>query len=165
MGTQEHSWRHAQILTQHRALCSVIAALPKAEICRILGENMQNTSCSAAGPKELGKLGVLKPVVFCSFCFTKTNPPVSSQTSALYSPDCHTKLCWKLLLLQSPIGGHHSFTQGSKARKHVIKHRNTALSRINKGLFKCKQTALTWQGHYYTFKRVLQSAAFHLPIH
>lgn len=129
MGAQEYSWRHAQILTHHRALCSVIAALPKAEMCRILGENMQNTSCSAAGPKELGKLGVLKFVVFCSFCFTTTNPAVSSLTSALYSPDCHAKLCWKLLLLQSPIGGHHSFTQGSKARKHVIKHRNTALSR------------------------------------
>lgn len=70
-------------------------------------------------------------------------------------------LYWKLPLLQSPIGGHHTFTQGRKARKHVINHRNTSSSRTKKTPFKCKQAALALQRHCLTLKEVLQSAAQH----
>lgn len=67
------------------ALYRVIYVLPKAETCRILGKNMQHKipAVQLLGQKHLESWGYLKPMVFCSFCFSMWQD----------------KSCWQLLNL------------------------------------------------------------------
>lgn len=53
MEEQEHSWRCAQVHINYRAVYSVISALPKAEMCRILRGNMQ--TCKTPAVQLLGQ--------------------------------------------------------------------------------------------------------------
>lgn len=153
MGEQKHSWRPAHVLTHHRACVQSWGKTCKHKIPAV----------QLLGQKNLESWGYLKPVVFCSFCFSmwQDKALAAPKPRPFIVPTATPSPCWKLLLLQSPIGGHHSFTQGSKARKHVINHRNTSLSRTKTSLFKCKQAALALQRHYLTFREVLQSAVLH----
>lgn len=89
-------------------------------------------SCRA---KNTWKVGVLEThsVFQLQLSTWQDNSCGSSWSSAFYSPlAARSSTCWKLLQLQSPIGGHPTCVQGNKFRKGVINHRNTLLSSIKK---------------------------------
>lgn len=79
--------------------------------CSDSGETLIIPPVHLPRPRALGKLGYLKPTMFCSFSLacSKRNPADSAWFWTLYRAlAAKPSPCWKLLQLQSPIRGHHT---------------------------------------------------------